>query len=287
MIDGAEELERFLKRSTKLFADAFLKLLDAKEGRVGDHAVALANLARLMRHTMILGNLYARKRVLMEASKDGKFTSLPDRTPISTDLPFREAIENLVKREPRLAQSAAEVAKLYSEGKVFAMAKSASEKLTERVQDAIAAIIREGRGGAMSQREIRQIAVEESHDWTIAYADTVYETNLSTVYNEGRLAQAKDPDVRQVILALEVVGVSDSSERKNHSYARGLIAEQDSPVWTKGRAKPPFGFRCRHGLILVSRFTLERRGLTKPDDQGVYYYPPNFDKFKPDEGFEG
>ncbi len=288
MIDGQDELLQFLDRSTRLFETALLNLIKARYEGKGDPTRALADLARLLRHTMILSNLSARKRVLMEArglKRGGAFTALPDRTPISFDVPFQQAVDDLVKREPVLASSAAEVSRLYSESKVFAMAKSISQKLTERVQASLAAVIKTGEGSRDPEKDILRIASEECHQWARSYAETVYETNVSTVYTEGRIEQAKDPDVAKVISALEVVGVKDARERPNHSFARGLIAAPNSTVWTARKAKPPYGYRCRHGLIFVSKYTLERKGLTEPDADGVYFYPPDFDKFEPDEGF--
>lgn len=289
MITGQTELGDFLDRSTKLFEGAFFNWLHARFQKDGNAEEGLRELALLLQRTLILADMHGRRRTLMEADhirrleREGRFAELPDRTPISYGVTFEEALDDLLTREPRLAQSAAEVARLYSTEQVFAMARSASMKLTERVKQAIADLIQSGEATGRTNNEILRAAIENSHDWTRAYAATVYRTNISTAYNNGRFQQAKDPDVQQAIRALEVVGVADDRERPNHRAARGLIAATVDPIWS--RAKPPYGFQCRHSIAFVSRFELERRGLLRPDGSVIRREPPGFAAFRPDEGF--
>jgi len=261
MIDGAEELEQFLDRSTQLFETALLNLLGAKyEGR-GDPAEAMAGLATLLRQTLIIADLKARKRVVMEAAnaeRSGHFAMSADRTPISFGLPFTELIKDIITRTPEVVPEQYRnrgmewVGQLYSVQHAFSMAKSISLKLNTRVQEKIGQIMQEGEHINKAAPEIQRIAAEELHDFTRSYAETVYETNISEAYNSARMAQAKDPDVAKVISALEVVGVADDDERVNHSYARGFIAAPDSPIWELRKVRPPYGFRCFLPGTLVS-----------------------------------
>lgn len=287
MSAGEAELLGFLNRKTVLFEKALWNLISAKYRQKGDPNAAMRDLTVLLRETLILSNLYGRRRTLLEADRAeraGTF-ALPDETPLSYGVVFEEALENLLTREPRLAQSAAEVSRMYSMEHVFAMAKSISEKLTSKVQKKISDAVVSGEAKDRTEKEILKDAADEAHAWSSAYAATVYETNVSTVYTEGRFAQAKDPEVAQVVKAFEVVGVDDVRERDNHSYARGLIAAVDAPVWSLRKAKPPYGYRCRHGVVFASKYTLERLGNPKPDGLGIYYAPPNFNRFAPDPGF--
>lgn len=291
MLSAQEELDRFLDRKSSLFERALLNWLAAKFQRHGDETQAIHDLAKLIRDTLVLSDLHGRRRTLLEADHLGrmerkaKFAELPDRNPIMYGVPFIEAIDDLLTREPRLASGWVETADLYNQEHVFALARSASMRLTKRVMDAVGRMMSEGQLAGKTEDEILKAAADESHDWTRSYSATIFRTNVSHAYNQGRFQQARDPDVRQVIKALEVVGVPDDRERENHRYARGLIADVQDPVWS--RAKPPYGFNCRHGTIFVSKFELERRGLLRPDGSVRRYEPAGFERFSPDPGFRG
>lgn len=288
MMTAQTELEKFLNRKATIFHQAYLNLLNAKYVTGKGAAEALDELAKLMHDTLILADLHGRRRTLIEFDHEvarGDFSTLPDRNPIMMGITFVEALDDLLTREPRLVSGAKEAARLYNEEHVFALAKSSSLKLTQRVQQAVQMIIAEGRDPGMTGQEITRLAASESHDWTRAYSDTVYETNVSGAITNGRFAQAKDPDVAQVIKAFEVVGEVDERERPNHRAARGFIAAVDDPIWTERRVKPPYGYRCRHGVIFASKYTLERRGLLRPDGSVIRFEPVGFENFAPDPGF--
>lgn len=296
MISAREELDRFLDRRAKTFEQALLNLLAAKFQGRGEPKEALQDLARLMRSTLILSDLHGRRRTLLERdhmARAAQFAQLPDRNPIVYGVTFEEAVEDLLLREPRLARSAAQVQAMYSAERVFAMALSVSKKLTERVQSAIADILSSGKGLPQAEGAIMKMAAEESHDFARAYAATVYRTNVNSSYTEGRFQQTKDPEVAAVIKAFEYVGVDDQGTRRgrpedygaNHKAAFGLIASTEDPVWH--RCKPPNGYQCRCGVIFVSKFELERRGLLRPDGTVARYEPPGFAHFRPDPGFKG
>jgi len=286
-LSSQEELDRFLDKSSSLFEQAFNRYLVArflKHGNVND---AVLDMTHLLQKTLILSDLYGRKRTLMEADYMeahplARFAGLPDRTPLTGKVPFEEAIEDLLSREPRLAKSAAEISRLYNTEHVFSMARSCSLKLTARVEQIIVDLMK-GRPTQSPESEILKAAVEEGHNWTRAYASTVYRTNVAGVYVNGHFQQALDPDVAEIIKALEVVGIADERERENHRPARGLIASTKDTIWS--RCKPPYGYNCRHNVIFVSRFTLEEKGLLKPNGDVIRYEPPQFHLFRPDDGF--
>lgn len=288
MMSAQTELEKFLSRKATIFHQAYLNLLNAKYVTGHGASEALDDLAKLIRDTLILANLHGRRRTLIEYDHEvarGDFSMLPDRNPIVMGITFVEALEDLISREPRLADGAKEVARIYSEEHAFALARSSSLKLTERVQQAIQLIISEGRDPGLTGQEITKLAASECHDWTRAYADTVYETNVSGAITNGRFEQAKDPDVATVIKAFEVVGEADERERPNHRAARGFIGAVEDPIWTSRHVKPPYGYRCRHGVIFASKYTLERRGLLRSDGSVIRFEPAGFENFAPDPGF--
>lgn len=293
-IKSAEaELEGFLDKRASIFTEAMFNLLSAIIGRDERKRIkAEEDLADLIHYTSILANLHGRKRILMEMDhviKYARFTAIPSKTPLSP-LVFTEALKDLVEREPRVVPESVPagqrylwVQELYNKEHAFAAARSATEKLTKRVQEAISKLISEGEGSVKTENEILKIAEEEGHNWTRAYSSTVWRTNVATAYNNGRMEQAKDPDVKEVIPALEVVGVEDGRERPNHAAFRGLIAATDDPIWNI--AKPPYGYNCRHGLDFVSVYRLQSLGLIDKNNNVIRYTPPNFLQAHPDEGF--
>lgn len=281
MLTAQEELEKFLDRRARAFEKAMMRVAVATFLRPQDMDDALQNLALTIRETLILADLHGRKRLLMEADALSAVASMT-MTPINPTMEFTEALTDLVTREPRLASSSMEVSRLYSTGHVFAMARSISEKLTVKVQKIVADLIREGRGGVETERDILRAAIEESHNWTSAYSATVYRTNVTGAYARGRIEQAQDPDVKQVIPALRYTGIDDARTRPNHRAAFGLIAASDDPIWLTHT--PPLGHQCRCALEHVSVYELERRGLWR-DGQVTRYEPPGFSAAVPDEGF--
>jgi SPP1 gp7 family putative phage head morphogenesis protein len=279
MLTGHQELERFLDKRTTLFTKAIRDIYRARYGG-GDSKHPIADLSELISHTMILADLNGRKRVLMEADQARKRKGMfaEDATPI-TPLPFEEAIDDILTREPRLAPGYKAVQSLYNTSHTFALAKSVNQNLTERIQKAIADLQKTGEGLPKFTEVWREIA-----PWSEAYAGTVYRTNAATSYSNGRFVQAKDKDVAEVIPAMIFINMHLPNSRPNHEAADGLIAATDDPIW--GRFKPPLGYNCRCGTNFVSKYELERRGLII-DGKVQTYYPANFGSAHPDHGFNG
>lgn len=282
MINASTELNRFLDRHADLFNDAILKLIRAHLGQA-NYDKALWDLANLIQKTMILADLHGRKRMLMQADyverhQTGRFTS-SSMTPIVPDVPFVEAIEDLVSREPRLERSSKELSRLYNTEHVFGLAYSSDVVVTKKIQDVIAASMKEGTSLTEAEPIISQMG-----DWTRSYSDVVYRTNAATSYNKGRFQQAKDENVAKIIPAMEFFAlIGDPATRPNHAAAHGLIAATDNPIWK--RFRPPLGYQCRCSAEFVSIFDLEDRGLIK-DGKVTTYFPPNFQNAYPDPGFK-
>ena len=276
MLSGHEELQRFLDKRTTLFTRGIHDIFKARYGS-GDSRHPIADMAKLIGHTLELANLNGRKRVLMEAdSQKYKRSFGSEKTPISP-LQFHEAIEDLVSRDPRLAMGYREVQKLYNSGHVFALAKSVNQNLTKHIQEAIGKLQKTGESLPAFEKVWKEIT-----PWAQSYGDTVYRTNCSTAYTEGRFRQAADPDVQEVIPAMEYISMHLPTSRPNHEAASGMIAATDDPIWD--RLKPPNGYNCQCGTNFVSKYELERRGLWE-NGRVITYFPPRFGEAHPDEGF--
>lgn len=279
MMSAHKELDQFLDKKATLFSDALLNLVRAYYGTGQSIPEARKDFAEMIRNTMILSDLNGRKRLYMEYDKavGGRFSELPDSTPLAPTLTFDEAVEDLLTREPRLAQSAAEVSRLYSTEKVFAMARAAEVHITQRAQQAIGEFIKSNAPSQALSKTIQEIG-----PFSQAYADTVFRTNVATAYNQGRMIQAEDPDLADVIVGFRYEGVEDYRTRDNHRAGFGTIAPSDDPLWKTFR--PPNGYNCRCALEYVSRFEAERLGLWK-DGKLVPRYTSQH--LHPDPGFKG
>jgi len=280
VIQAHTELDRFLDRKATVFYQAVMNLAHEKFTG-GDLQGARKDLAETIQRTMILADLNGRKRLLMEydasKAKSAKFADVPDTSPIAPNLSFEEAVEDLLIREPRLAKSAAEVTKLYNTSKVFAMARSAEMVITKRAQEEISKWLMGGEPAQAISKTIQEIG-----PFSEAYANTVYRTNVATAYNEGRMEQAEDPDIADVIVGFRYTGIADNFTRPNHQAGFGTIAATDDPIWNTH--KPPLGYNCRCGLEFVSRFEAERLGLWKNEKLAPHYVGGQ--AFHADAGFK-
>jgi SPP1 gp7 family putative phage head morphogenesis protein len=262
--------------------------------KVDDEAIRrkTAKLADLIGQTMQLADALGRKRLLMEADAKAKrrqppmFRCLAEHnfmtTPVVPHVPFKEAYEDILAREPRIAKSRDEIARAYSGDNGFAilklpmrLAENARMKLLQRVQKALADFAARGESTASVSLKLASMA-----DFTRSYAETVYRTNLATAFTAGRMKQMQDPDVREVAPAFEFVTAGDVDVRKNHRNTKGLIAAVNDAAWDQ--YAPPLGYNCRCDLRLVDKYELKAKGVTvlKP------HYPPNIRMGGPDPGFK-
>jgi len=282
------ELEEFARRSTDRFARHFIRMAHGIVGDNKEYESAYDNLARVIGETMTMADLYGRRRLFLEldaamdrAPPDAVFDARTD-NPIIPHVAFTDAFNDLIRREPRLAATAQDVADLYKDRYSFALVKSADEALTERIRNYVAASVQ----GTPSITEM----IREIGDFTKSYADTVYRTNLTTAYTAGRFEQAQDPDVRAVIPAMERFSVRDSALRsgrpqdngENHAAAHGFVADTRDPMWA--RVAPPSGYNCRCSVRMVSNWELRKRGLLE-GVRVLRYTPPSFENFAPHPRF--
>jgi SPP1 gp7 family putative phage head morphogenesis protein len=288
VITAQQEIDRFLDRRSTVFFDAMMNLGMAH--LKGDSLpLARKDMAEVIQRTLILADLAGRRRLLLEADRArsqeiARFADIPETSPIVPGLIFEEAVADMFRREPRLEKSSAEIGRMYSNDRVFAMAHSADLHLTERVQKAIVEYMQ--KGGFFPDIESRIVKMAEEHltPFARSYAATVFRTNASTAYTNGRLAQAMDPDVSEIIVGFHYVGIDDTETRRNHRRGFGTMAPTTDPLWSHFR--PPNGFQCRCGLNYVSRFEAERLGLWK-DGKMIPFYSAPPDSLHRDVGFQG
>lgn len=179
---------------------------------------------------------------------------------------FQEALDDMVTRTPTFLRNAAErtarnIARLYSEGRVVAFARSAEQSVTDRVQALIVQAIRDGIPEAEAGTLIRMGVDEvrrQTDAWTESYARMAFRTNVNTAVTAGRFRQAMDQDVREVIPAFRYDTAGDSDVRPNHRAADGRIWSVSNPVWN--RLAPPNGYACRCQASLVTTPMLRRMG---------------------------
>lgn len=101
----------------------------------------------------------------------------------------------------------------------------------------------------------------EKRGWTGMRAwrvDNIFRTNIQMAYNVGRYRQMMD--VRESRPFWRYSAVNDSRTRPTHAALNGKVFPADSPFWDTWY--PPNGFRCRCGVVTLSRPEVERDGLT-------------------------
>lgn len=217
-------------------------------------------LGRLIAGTYSVAEMLGRRRVLLEVDKmEAGMSSYSamvyaaDQNLIPSVSPER-AIEDMLKREPRLAEGYKEVQEIYSTTRAFALAKASDRVVTDKVQGFLAAALRTGESLPSAERIIAGLG-----DWARAYGETVFRTNLGTAYASGRIKESMDPDLADFIVGLERLAVNDVDTRPNHAACSGLCASQRDPIWL--RLGLPAGYSCRCMWRLLDVYEARRRHL--------------------------
>lgn len=306
LLSPIDELQDLSNNSVVTVARAVESLILAEaraqvaKGEPAKVQAALSRLADVLRQSQSLADLLGRRRAFLEldaARSAMQRSAARDRsihyvqTPVVPRVPFQEAIDDLVSREPRLAESADLVAEVYTRRHGFALAESADLSITERVRKAIEKSLRLGLPEPKATEIVRQLG-----DFTRAYAQTAYRTNLNTAFTAGRFQQAADPEVAPVMPAFEYLAIRDSDVRRgrpqdqgeNHLALDGLIAPTNSRIWNV--YAPPNSWNCRCTIRLVSVFELTRRRIIRVIGQDVpdpripsaAAINPNFARGRPD-----
>lgn len=105
-----------------------------------------------------------------------------------------------------------------------------------------------------------------------ARLETVYRTNVRTVYNQSTRYNAITSNVTPYLM---YAAVGDERTRPEHLKLDGVIKRADSNFWDK--YTPPLGFNCRCGTIPLSKEDADEQGINK---NSINSFP------EIDEGFE-
>lgn len=242
MDPAARELHVLLDRSTALYTEKLSELGEAELNQEWEHVDECEDeLAQLISDTMVLADLHGRRRIWIEADKQPEPTEeerhqvIFREQPVVPKLSFREAVRDLLRREPRLTRNYDQVAEAYSKGHVFALAKRARLETVERVRDYVAEA-----GGRGTSEERAGAVIARIGDWSASYGRLVYRTNTATAVSAGLFQQMMDPDVAEVMGAFEYYSVRDVDTRPNHKAAHGLVAPINHRVWE--RFSTPMGY---------------------------------------------
>lgn len=90
-----------------------------------------------------------------------------------------------------------------------------------------------------------------------ARLETVYRTNVNTVYNQSTRYNAITSDVTPYLM---YTAVGDERTRPEHMRLDGTIKRADSKFWDK--YTPPLQFNCRCGTIPLSESEAKSRGIS-------------------------
>lgn len=99
--------------------------------------------------------------------------------------------------------------------------------------------------------------VIEAEGWHGHRVATIFRTNMQTAYSAGRYV--KQQAVKQTLPYWRYVTAGDSSVRPSHAILHGKVFPTDHPFWDENY--PPNGFRCRCGVLALSKGQVKRRGL--------------------------
>lgn len=281
-----EELEHLQNANTSALAQDLAAIAAAGvRGNYSERDRLVEQLGAQLGEIMAAADLFGRRRLMSEADavleRSGARTfargARRARVPFLPNIPFREAIEDILERDPRLAVGWRATQRAYVDGG-FAAARAASETIAGQIQQILETAIRRGTDQKLAEdrivralrsgndAEARAVGVNPA-GWTRAYADTVFRTNVASSYARGRREQAKAPGVSTFMGGWRFTAVGDSDSRRNHAAADGLLAPFDDPIWSQ--LSPPLGYRCRCSLELVTKAEMRASGLLGPGGEVV------------------
>lgn len=91
-----------------------------------------------------------------------------------------------------------------------------------------------------------------------ARLETVYRTNVHTVYNQSTRYNALTSNVTPYLM---YTAVGDERTRPAHLELDGVTKRADSAFWNSHT--PPLGFNCRCGVIPMTKEDAEAEGISK------------------------
>lgn len=266
------EVQKFFEGEAPVFRASLMRMIRVVTREGAPSKESIEDLSDVFWQTMSMADLLSRERVLSVGRKLGaefkeKGTDLMSR------VPYDRAIQNIITREPRLAAPTGAplgdpvfeaIQRMYREEHAFALARSSSLEVTQRVQAAIAEAQALGLTTSQAVEAIRALGGMDKvfGPWTRQYAETVFRTNVNTATSAGAFDQMKDPAVREVIAGLYLAAVGgrsgDGRTRLSHRGMHGTFAPPEHAIWDK--RTPPLGYLCRCQVDFISWAEAKRRG---------------------------
>jgi len=173
-------------------------------------------------------------------------------------LPMKEAQQFWRDKVP---MSPGQFVRLSDEAKTRAFAVSGIVKGSEltTVFDAIQRAIDDGTTLADFKADCEAIFAKRGwvgqRAWRI---DNIFRTNIQTAYNVGRYRQMQE--VKAARPYWQYSAVNDSRTRPTHRALHGKVFPADHPFWNTWY--PPNGFRCRCGVVTLSKEDVASESLT-------------------------
>lgn len=106
-----------------------------------------------------------------------------------------------------------------------------------------------------------------------ARLETVYRTNVSSVYNQSTRYNAVTSDVTPYMM---YSAIGDDRTRPEHMKLDGVVKKGDSIFWDK--YTPPLGFNCRCSAVPISKSDADAQGISKRSADS--FPEPEFGKSK-------
>jgi hypothetical protein len=291
LVTPQDEMDRVAARSTQRIVQLIRRVARARVlGDAEQYRDAMEDAAATFGDVLALCDLLGRRRIQLlyeraEEPEDRRASMASfevarlseDLTPLLPKIESDSVIADILLRMPELAVGFKAVQEVYRNRHGFACARAMDVAVTERVQAVVSEALRTGdRAGAKK-------VLMEIEDWSGAYADTVYETNVRTAYTAGMFARMEDPAVARVLPGVRFVSALMITSRPNHTAAHGLMAPSTHPIWST--FSPPLGYRCKCALREVSVIEAKSKGLLDANGMMRVIYPSTFSQAYPDPGF--
>lgn len=157
----------------------------------------------------------------------------------------------------------------HAHDRAFVVAGADSVSLVEDIRAALDRAINAGGGLEAFRNEFDEIIERTGwqynggRNWRTR---VIYETNLRTAHQAGRLKQMRDPDVvklRPYWRYIHAETREPKAPRHEHLAWDGMVFLNDDPIWDV--IFPPNGWRCSCGVGTVSAAGLKRLGKSGPD----------------------
>lgn len=153
--------------------------------------------------------------------------------------------------------------------RAFVVAGADSVALVEDLRGALDKAMNGGGGLDAFRESFDEIVTRHGWDYNGGRnwrTRVIYDTNLRTAHQAGRLKQMRDPDVvkhKPYWLYVHAETREPKQPREQHLAWDGKVFMHDDPIWD--RIYPPNGWKCSCGVRAISTAGLRRLGKDGPD----------------------